>query len=119
MLLVRDILDKQAMDGRQTKIGRVDGIVAELRQDKPPRIAFVELGSIALARRLGPRLGRFVSRWAMRLGGQEHRDPYRIAWSKVRDIGVDIEFDIDVRETSIRDWQDWLRDRVIGRIPGA
>jgi hypothetical protein len=55
----------------------------------------------------------------MRLGGREHREPYRIAWSKVRDIGVDIQFDIDVRETPIFDWQDWLREHVIGRIPGA
>jgi Mn2+/Fe2+ NRAMP family transporter len=64
-------------------------------------------------------VGRFLSRLAVRLGGREHREPYRIAWSKVRDIGIDIQFDIDVRETRIFDWQAWLRDHVIGRIPGA
>ncbi|WP_263490723.1 hypothetical protein [Mesorhizobium sp. CA10] len=36
-----------------------------------------------------------------------------------RDIGVDIEFDIDVRRTKIFAWQHWLRDHVVGRIPGA
>jgi hypothetical protein len=119
MQLVRDVLDKQVVDRRQTKMGKVDGIIAELREHEPPRIAFVEVGSVALGRRLGPRIGRFLSRLAVRLGGREHRQPYRIAWSKVRDIGIDIQFDIDVRETPIFEWQAWLRDHVIGRIPGA
>ncbi len=119
MELIRDILDKQVVDRHQTKIGKVDGLVAELRDGQPPRITFVEIGSIALARRLGPRVGQWASRTGKRLGGEKHREPYRIPWKKVRDIGVDIEFDVDVQETTIFDWQDWLRDHIIGRIPGA
>ncbi|MER9648050.1 hypothetical protein [Mesorhizobium sp. M0199] len=119
MDLLRDILDKQVVDREQVKIGKVDGLVAELRPGKPPEIVAVELGSITLARRLGQRPGRWMARLAARLGGRRHAEPHRIAWNKVRDIGVDIEFDIDVRETAIFDWQDWLRDHVIGRIPGA
>ena len=75
--------------------------------------------AIALARRLGPRLGRLVSRLSARLGGAAHRDPCRIAWHRVRDIGVDIGLDLDVHDTTVFDWQDWLRDHVIGKIPGA
>ena len=66
------------VDRRQTKIGKVDGLVAELRQGEPPRIALIEIGSAALARRLGPRLGRLVSRLSARLGGEAHREPYRV-----------------------------------------
>ncbi|RUW38459.1 MULTISPECIES: hypothetical protein [unclassified Mesorhizobium] len=119
MDLVRDILDKQVIDREQVKIGKVDGLVAELRQGKPPRIVAIELGSIALARRLGARPGRWMAGLSARLGGKRHGEPHRIAWNKVRDIGIDIEFDIDVRETAIFDWQNWLRDHVVGRIPGA
>jgi sporulation protein YlmC with PRC-barrel domain len=119
MELVRDILDKQVVDRNETKMGKVDGIVAELREGAPPRVAFIEIGSVALARRLGPRLGRLVSRLSARLGGEAHREPYRVPWQKVRDIGVDIELDLEVHETTIFDWQDWLRDHVIGKIPGA
>jgi sporulation protein YlmC with PRC-barrel domain len=119
MDLLREILDKQVVDREQVKIGKVDGVVAELRQGKPPRIVAVELGSITLARRLGTRPGRWMARLAARLGGKCHAEPHRIAWKKVRDIGIDIEFDIDVRQAAIFDWQDWLRDHVIGRIPGA
>jgi hypothetical protein len=119
MQVIRDILDKQVVDREQTKIGKVDGIVAELGENAPPRIVFVEFGAVALARRLGPRMRRWVARLAEKLGGPQRREPHRIAWNKVRDIGVDIEFDIDVRDTAIFDWQDWLRRNVIRRIPGG
>jgi hypothetical protein len=119
MHLIRDIVDKQVVDREQTKIGKVDGIVAELRDGAPPKVVFVELGAVAVARRLGRRMHRWAVRLSEKLGGPQRRLPHRIAWNKVRDIGVDIEFDIDVRETAIFDWQDWLRDHVIGRIPGA
>ncbi|MER9290542.1 hypothetical protein NKI71_09895 [Mesorhizobium sp. M0510] len=119
MKLLRDLLDKQVVDREQIKIGKVDGLVAELRPGKPPRIIAIELGSITLARRLGAGPGRWMARLAVKLGGKQHGEPHRIAWHKVKDIGIDIEFDIDVRETSIFAWQDWLRDHVIERIPGA
>ncbi|PBB84890.1 MULTISPECIES: hypothetical protein [unclassified Mesorhizobium] len=119
MQLLRDILDKQVVDREQVKIGKVDSLVAELRQGKPPRIVAVELGSIALARRLGARPGQWAARLTARLRGKRYARPHRIAWRKVRDIGVDIEFDVDVRRTRIFAWQDWLRDHLVGRIPGA
>ncbi|MER9605249.1 hypothetical protein [Mesorhizobium sp. M0243] len=119
MKLLRDLLDKQVVDREQIKIGKVDGLVAELRPGKPPRIIAIELGSITLARRLGAGPGRWMARLVVKLGGKQHGEPHRIAWHKVKDIGIDVEFDIDVRETSIFAWQDWLRDHVIGRIPGA
>src|SRR5690242_20080424 len=101
MKLIRDLLDKQVVDRKQIKIGKVDGIVMQLRPDDAPRILFVEIGAIALARRLGPRVGRLASRVWKRLGGEKSRKPYRIPWGKVRDVGVDIEFDIDVQDTTI------------------
>ncbi|MCA0015725.1 hypothetical protein LB561_30350 [Mesorhizobium sp. B292B1B] len=119
MDLLRDILDKQIVDREQVKIGKIDGLVAELRRGNPPRIVAVELGSVTLARRLGERPGRWMTRLAAAWGGKRRGKPHRIAWTKVQDIGVDIQFDIDVRETSIFAWQDWLRDHIIGRIPGA
>ncbi|TGS19158.1 hypothetical protein EN852_002205 [Mesorhizobium sp. M2E.F.Ca.ET.209.01.1.1] len=119
MQLLRDILDKQVVDREQIKIGKVDSIVAELKPGKPPTVSAVELGSIALARRLGSTPARWTAKLAARLSGRRQARPHRIAWNKVRDIGVDIEFDIDVRRTRIFAWQDWLREHVVGRIPGA
>ena len=119
MDLLRDILDKQVVDRRHVKVGKVDGLVAELRPHAPPRIIAIELGAITLARRLGSRPGRWTAWLAARLAGKRCVVPHQIAWKNVRNIGVDLEVDIDVHQTAIFEWQDWLRDRVIGRIPGA
>ena len=119
MELIRDLLDKQVVDRRKTKIGKVDGIVMQVRPGRQPRIIFIELGAISLARRLGRPIERLVVRVWARLGGEKSFEPHRIAWSKVRDVGVDVDVDIDVRDTRIFAWQDWLRDKIIRYIPGA
>lgn len=44
MDVIRDVLDNQLVDSNQRKIGKVDGIVVELREEKPPRLAYIEVG---------------------------------------------------------------------------
>jgi sporulation protein YlmC with PRC-barrel domain len=117
--MIRDVLDKQVRDRNQTKIGKVDGIVMQLRPSGPPRIVFIEIGAVALSGRLGPRIHRLISGLWARFGGEKSREPYRLDWSKVRAIGVDIEFDIDVHDTTIFAWQEWLRKKIICRVPGS
>jgi hypothetical protein len=119
MDLVRDILDNQVVDRNQIKIGKVDGIVLEDRPGKPPRVVAIESGSVTLARRLNRGWGRLMSGIAGASGGEEFREPHRIGWRAVRDIGIDIAFDIDVRRTRIFAWQDWLRRRIVAHIPSA
>ena len=48
MDLVRDILDAQLVDAHGHNIGRVDGILLELRAGRPPRVAAMELGMVTL-----------------------------------------------------------------------
>ncbi|MHC5935237.1 hypothetical protein [Nostoc sp.] len=44
-------------------------------------------------------------------------EPFRIPWSKVRDVGIDVE--VDVEATPALAYEKWLRDRIIARIPGG
>ncbi len=60
MYLVRDVLDKQVVDRRQARIGKVDGIVLTMRNDGRLKIAFVEMGTSTLVRRLNRRLYRWM-----------------------------------------------------------
>lgn len=119
MKLIRDVLDKQALDRTGKNLGKVDGILAEIRPGRPPRVVAVEIGGVALARRLGPRPGRWASTFAAWLGGERRREAYRIPLSRVRDIGIDIAIDLESSATPVFDWQDWLRDKIIRHIPGA
>ena len=56
--LGRDVLDKQVVDRDGIKMGRVDGLVLEVREGHAPRIEAIEMGGVVLAARIHPRLAR-------------------------------------------------------------
>lgn len=118
MDIIRDVLDNQLVDRNQHKLGRVDGIVMELRDGQPPRLTCIEVGLPVLARRLHPRLEGWVAalqgKW-----GAKHSQPLRIPWSKVLDVGIDVDVDLEAEATSALAYEKWLREQIIGRIPGA
>ena len=117
MDLMRDCLDKQIEDRGKRRMGRVDGIILELETDRPPRVAYVELGVTTLMNRLSRRLGKMTG-WLMKRFDIDP-DPYRIPWGKIR-VGLNnVEVDVEAEKTPALEWELWLRKKVIGRIPGA
>ncbi|MEH2121518.1 MAG: hypothetical protein V7K46_25830 [Nostoc sp.] len=114
MDVIRDILDNQLVDSNQRKMGKVDGIVMEFPDREPPRLAYIEVGVTTLTRRLNPRLAGFVATIASKWGAKQS-EPFRIPWSKVRDIGIDVE----AEAIPALGYEKWLRDRIIARIPGG
>ncbi len=110
--LVRDVLDTQMLDELRDPMGRVDGLVLELRDGAPPRLAFIEMGGVVLARRIHPRLGA----WLARVRGVT---PFRIPWERVRNVGLDVEVDICRDDTPAMTIECWLRDHIVRHIPGS
>ncbi len=119
MDLVRDVLDNQLVDRNGRNIGRVDGIVLELQPGRAPRVAALEQGSVTLARRLHPALGRWWRALAARVFHVRLR-PVRIPPSVIRDIGVDIAVDLDAdSDRALLAREKWISRHIIGRIPGG
>jgi len=118
MNLTRDILDQQVVDRRGQRLGKVDGVILELREGAPPRIAAIEIGPVTLARRMHPRLAAWLQRWLQRHGPRSD-GTLRIPWSQVKAIGVDVRVDLIADGTPARAWEEWLRDHVVRRLPGA
>ena len=112
----REILDQQLVDRNGLGVGKVDGIVLELREDAPPRITAVLTGGHLFAWRLHPKLEGWM-RVLTRGWGPRRSEPLRIPWSKVMKIGVDVKVEISADEAM--PWEHWVRDRIISRIPGA
>ena len=112
----REVLDQQLVDRTGVNMGKVDGVVLELREDLPPRVAAVLTGGHLLARRLHPRLESWMRRLTRGWGPGSH-DPIRINWSQVKKIGVDVKVDFEAARAI--PWEHWIRDRITGRIPGA
>jgi len=118
MDLIRDVLDKQLVDPEERRMGKIDGLVLEVEAGKPPRLEAIEQGAATLARRFHPRLAG----WVEALGSRLYRapgGPARIPWSKVRDVGIDVEVDLEFEKSRLYAWQEWLSDKIIRRIPGA
>jgi hypothetical protein len=118
MDLARDVLDKQLVDRHGRLMGKADGIVLELRDGAPPRVAAIEQGGATLGRRLGPRTERWLRALAQACGitdGQPRRYPF----TAVMDIGRDVALDVDAEECGAWAWERWLRTHVVARIPGS
>ena len=115
--LVHDVLDAQLMDCKQQKMGRVDGLVIELRDDEPPRVAELLVGGSVLAERIG--------RWMVALTGALSRllrieaEVTRIPFERVRVIGSCVELDLDARSTNTLRTERWLDEHIVCRIPGG
>jgi sporulation protein YlmC with PRC-barrel domain len=116
--LVRDLLDKQVKDRRGRKLGKVDGVVLETREGEPPRVAFIEIGSVTLARRIGPRCARWVQAFEVAAGISDG-EPVRIPFSRIDEVGIEVTADVDATETAAWAWERWLRRHVVERIPGG
>jgi hypothetical protein len=116
--LVRDVLDNQLIDRRKEKMGKVDGLLLELREGKPPRVAAIEVGVITLARRIHPRLAAPLTRLRRRRGFSWLRS-FRIPWSRVLEVGIDVQVDLDAERTPARATERCVKEKLIGRIPGA
>ncbi|HTG36884.1 MAG TPA: hypothetical protein VLB76_28535 [Thermoanaerobaculia bacterium] len=115
--LARDLLDKQVVDRDETKMGRVDGLVLELREGKPPRVDHLEMGSAVLARCIHPRVESWVDALRRRIGVQK-TGRYRVPWAAVQEIvPYQVKLDVKAAETPAFAWEHWLRDHVIAHIP--
>ncbi len=110
MHLVRDLLDKQLIDRNGIPIGKADGLILRLENNHPPVLADIETGSGVVVSRLSKKLGDL---------GSPRLKRFRIPWSAVKNVDVDIAIDVSEESTPLYRWQKWLRERVLCWIPGG
>jgi hypothetical protein len=108
--LVRDCLDKQLLDRRRRRIGRVDGIVVRTEARRRPRVVFVEVGARTRARRLPGCLARWMAAWT--------DAPDRLPFGRVQVERIEVIADVDADARSLFRWERRVRDW-LSWIPGA
>jgi hypothetical protein len=96
MLIGMDLLDRQIVDRDGEPVGKVDDVELDVDADGTPYVAALLVGQHALGQRIGGRLGSWIAGTARRLSPDYHRGP-------LPDPAL----------------ESWLRDHLIGRIPGA
>ena len=116
--IVAEILDEQLRDSKGRQAGRIDGIVLDLREGKPPRIGYVDVSPITLLSRFNRRLAQWYARYDRKLG-EGRGVATRIPWTRLRRDGPSFVMDIDAESTPIFALEDWLRRHIVERIPGG
>ena len=118
MNLVAEVLDQELCDSRGRPAGRVDGIVLEIRDDRPPRVAYVEVSPITFVSRLSRRVAIWYAN-KDRHFGDKRGVPFRVPWSRLTLSGPSLKMDLDAEATPILAVEQWLRRHIVEKIPGG
>jgi hypothetical protein len=115
--LARDVLDKLMVDRDSHPLGRADSVVLVIDGGAPPRVARLEVGAPALARRIGRRPGRWVAALGRRFGLHGGK-PVRVAFSKIRSGGIELQIDTHADRSTLLAWERWIGQHIVRYIPG-
>lgn len=118
MDLIRDVLDKKLTDRKHCEMGRVSGLLIQFGENTQPHITHILIGGPTLWGRIHPALGRLSVRLSQ-MWGPKKKGPVRIPWSRVKNVGKDVELDVDARESGAIDWEIWIAQHIIEKIPGG
>jgi sporulation protein YlmC with PRC-barrel domain len=115
-----ELLDRQIVDLDGLMAGNVDDLELTWRTGEgPPSVAAILAGPGALSRRLGGRLGRSIAAVHDRLRDRDLEGPARVDLGVVSSIGSDVRLSVGRGSLATMRAEGWVRDRVIGHIPGA
>ena len=118
--LTLHLLDRQVVDSDDGLVCNVDDVEFEVPGDgTAPYISNLLTGPAAL----GPRLGGLLGRWwvsAYQLLGHRHdKEPDRIPFQVVTDIGSAVTVTKTRAELGIHPGEDRAREYLVERLPGA
>jgi sporulation protein YlmC with PRC-barrel domain len=119
--LGQSVLDKELVDRRGRRAGKVDDLLLEVGEvggGELPRVAAIISGPMALSRNL-PRPLRWLAYYTYRLLGLRRPRPAEIPWDRVSEIDVVVHLTIPREETRFDDLADAVNRRFIDRIPGS
>ncbi|QTA36709.1 hypothetical protein JHY03_69240 (plasmid) [Streptomyces sp. CA-256286] len=84
-----------------------------------PRVTGILVGPAALAPRLGGMAARWLAAVQRRLSVGRDAEPARLNFTQVTSIAAVIHVDLSEDDAKVHALEDWTRENVIGRLPGA
>jgi hypothetical protein len=114
-------MDRQIVDKDGKLAGKVDDLELTFPEgdDGPPFVTAILCGPGALAGQFGGRLGKWVESLHVRLHPEQRPDPGRVSFGVVKKLDNHVELTVGCEELDVHRSEEWVRDTVIGRIPGA
>jgi sporulation protein YlmC with PRC-barrel domain len=115
-----NLLDRQIIDKDGMMAGNVDDLELTFPSDGgPPVVTGILAGPGALARRLGRRSGAWLESVHSRLHPAEQPGPARIAFGVVKRVADHVEVVVSRSELDVSRFEQWVREKIIAKIPGA
>lgn len=111
------LLDRRVVDADGEPLGRVDDLVLEDDGGSPPRLVSILMGPEALGARLGGVLGDVVA-GAGRLRPDRASAP-EVAIADLDTVDTEVRLEAHRHDLPFPRSEAWVRDHVIGRIPGT
>ncbi|GIJ27075.1 hypothetical protein Vqi01_22370 [Micromonospora qiuiae] len=115
----RQLLDRQLVDVQGRLVGKVDDVEFAIDTEGRPYLLTLLTGPGALALRVGGRLGRMMALAAERFVTDRPMAPLRIPYPLVARIDSAVWLRVRAEELPTAPVEQWLRRRLIDRIPGA
>ena len=114
------LLDRQLRDREQRLCGKVDDLELTQDEDGTIRVEAILTGPGHLLYRLGRRRsGAWFARQAARVTPSPFDEPGRIPYQRIASLGVTVDLAVDASEISTAGTERWVRDHVIGHLPGS
>jgi hypothetical protein len=117
------LLDRQLVDVNDRECGNVDDLEFEFPSDaesgSPPIVSFILTGPGALGTRLWGSLGTIARALWKRFHPELDPQPIRISFASVVKIDYEVRLNLDYHEAGLDVVDDWVRERIIEKIPGA
>lgn len=113
------LLDRQVVDADGRSLGKVDDLhFSSPGGGAPPELVAIMIGQQAYGRRLGGRLGRWWTALAARISARP--EAVAVPMQVVERVGVTVRLRVGAAAIpELERGERWLRERFIGRIPGA
>ncbi|NYI42759.1 hypothetical protein [Demequina lutea] len=115
-----DLLDRQIIDDELHPVGKVDDVDFVADGPGAPRLSALLSGAQALGERLGGLLGRMMAGTARRMLTEPRDGARAVPWSDVAELSYVIQLRAGIAELNLEPALEvWLRDNVIGPLPGS
>lgn len=120
VLVGLELLDRQIVDRDGKLAGKVDDLELSFPESGgAPYVTAILSGPGALSRRLGGRLGRWIESVHARLHPHAEPTPARLSFGVVKRIEDHVELSVGRDGLESMRLEDWVRQNIIGKIPGA
>jgi sporulation protein YlmC with PRC-barrel domain len=117
--LALELLDRQLLDSEGKDCGKVDDLEFEVGKSGLPVLTNILVGPGALGPAFSRWPGRVITAVWRRLHPNRNPEPLRIPWSDVERVDYEVHLTVQREEAGLTRSEDWARDILIGRIPGA